>query len=41
MGILIVTFYSMDINERRINTKIEPSAGIVEAKNQEMESVVA
>lgn len=41
MGILIVTFYSMDINERWINTKIEPSTGIVEAKNQEMESVVA
>ncbi|MGF0104871.1 hypothetical protein [Ligilactobacillus ruminis] len=41
MGILIVTFYSMDINERWINTKIEPSTGIVEAKNQKMESVVA
>lgn len=40
MGILIVTFYSMDTNERWINTKIELSTGIIEAKNQKIESVV-
>lgn len=40
MGILIVTFYSMDTNERWTNTKIELSTGIIEAKNQGMVSVV-
>lgn len=40
MGILIVTFYSMDTNEYWNNTKIEVENGIIEAKNQEMVSVV-
>lgn len=40
MGILIVTFYSMDTNEYWNNTKIEIENGTIEAKNQEMVSVV-
>lgn len=40
MGILIVTFYSMDSNEQWTKTKIELSNGVIEAKNQGMVSVV-
>lgn len=40
MGILVVTFYSMDANESWVNTKIEVGNGTIEAKNQEMVSVV-
>lgn len=40
MGILVVTFYSMDTNERWSNTKIEVGSGTIEAKKQEMVSVV-
>lgn len=40
MGILVVTFYSMDTNEHWSSTKIEVGNGTIEAKNQEMVSVV-
>lgn len=40
MGILIVTFYSMDTNEYWNNTKIEIETGTIEAKNQKIVSVV-
>ena len=40
MGILIVTFYSMETNEKWINTKIEPLSGIIEAQGQKFDSVV-
>lgn len=40
MGILIVTFYSMDTNESWNNTKIEIETGTIEARNQGMNSVV-
>lgn len=40
LGILIVTFYSMDTNERWSNTKVEVGNGTIEAKNQGMVSVV-
>ena len=40
MGILIVSFYSMDVNECWVNTQINISAGTIEVKNQEMVSVV-
>lgn len=40
MGILIVTFYSMDTNEKWINTKIEPLGGIIEAQEQKIKSEV-
>lgn len=40
MGILIVTFYSMDTNESWNNTKIEIETGTIEARNQGMTSVV-
>ena len=40
MGILIVTFFSMDTNECWSNTKIEIETGTIEAKNQKIVSVV-
>ena len=40
MGILIVTFYSMESNENWINTKITLGSGNIHAQNQEMTSVV-
>ena len=40
MGILIVTFFSMDTNECWSNTKIEIETGTFEAKNQKIVSVV-
>ena len=40
LGILIVTFYSMEPNEQWVNTKIGIDTGIIEAKNQQMVSVV-
>ena len=40
MGIMVVTFYSMDTNEYWNNTKIEIGNGIIDAANQEMISVV-
>ena len=40
MGILIVTFYSMEPNEKWVNTKIALENGTVYAKNQQMTSVV-
>lgn len=40
MGILIVTFYSMDTREIWVNTKIELGSGILKAENQHMTSVV-
>lgn len=40
MGILVVTFYSMDSNEIWVNTKIELGNGTFRAENQHMASVV-
>lgn len=40
MGILIVTFYSMDSTEKWVNTKVELGNGILKAENQQMTSVV-
>ena len=40
MGILIVTFYSMDKNEKWNNTKIEPLSGIIQAQEQKIVSEV-
>ena len=40
MGILVVTFYSMDANEHWVNTKIELENGTIKAKNQGMTSIV-
>lgn len=40
MGILVVTFYSMDSNEIWVNTKIELENGTLRAENQQMTSVV-
>ena len=40
MGIMIVTFYSMDTNEQWSNTKIELLGGTLKAQNQRMASVV-
>lgn len=40
MGILIVTFYSMDSKEQWINTKIYPGIGRIEARNQNITSIV-
>lgn len=40
LGILVVTFYSMDINEEWVNTRISAENGIIEARNQKMASVV-
>lgn len=39
MGILVVTFYSMDMNEQWSNTKIEFGLGKIQARNQHMKSV--
>ncbi|WP_195604411.1 hypothetical protein [Clostridium tyrobutyricum] len=41
MGILIVTFYSKDDNEHWENTEINLGCGIIESKNQYVESVVS
>jgi hypothetical protein len=40
MGIMIVTFYSMDTNEQWSNTKIDFVGGTLKAQNQQMASVV-
>ena len=40
LGILIITFYSMDSDEQWSNTKVELESGMIEAKNQKMVSVV-
>lgn len=40
MGILVVTFYSMDSNETWVNTKIELGNGTLKAENQQMTSIV-
>jgi hypothetical protein len=40
MGILVVTFYSMESNEHWVNTKIDFGVGRIEARNQQMTSVV-
>lgn len=40
MGILVVTFYAMDLNEIWINTKIELETGALRAENQQMTSAV-
>lgn len=40
MGILIVTFYSMDKNEKWNNTKIEPLSGVIQAQEQKIVSEV-
>lgn len=40
MGILVVTFYSMESREKWANTKINLDKGRIEARNQYMESVV-
>lgn len=40
MGILIVTFYSMENREKWVNTKIDFGIGRIEARNQQMTSVV-
>lgn len=40
MGILIVTFYSMDSSEIWVNTKVELGNGTIKAEGQQMTSVV-
>lgn len=40
MGILVVTFYSMDEREQWTNTKIEVNGGTIAAENQCMRSVI-
>ncbi len=40
MGILIVTFYSMDSSEIWVNTKVELGNGIIKAEGQQMTSVI-
>ena len=40
MGIVILTFYSFGKNEKWINTRIKNGNGSIEAKNQEIRSVV-
>lgn len=40
MGIMIVTFYSMDAEEEWTNTQIVNGSGTIVAKNQEIKSVV-
>lgn len=40
MGIIVVTFYKKNINEKWINTKIENGTGVLVAKNQNITSVV-